>query len=95
MKKERLAFGTWFLSIVGCVVIVITTVASAQGFAMMDGTYTITCRDGSSRTCNGDRCVGEDNNACRCTNNNGSVDLKTCPTVYGGGGPVPAEPPQG
>lgn len=83
MKKEKLAFGTWFLSCVGCFVIVISTMVSAQGFAMMTAEITISCRDGSNRTCGGDRCIGEDNNGCRCSNNDGSSETKTCPLVVG------------
>ena len=81
MKKERSVFGTRFLSIVGCFVIVISTVVAAQGIEM--GSYTINCRDGSQRTCTGDRCTGEDNNGCQCSNNDGSSERKMCPRVVG------------
>jgi hypothetical protein len=58
------------------------------------GSYTITCADGSTRTCSGSSCVGSDDGPtasqrghCQCSNSDGTYSIKNCPyrTDLGGG----------
>ena len=48
------------------------------------GSYTIDCADGSSRTCSGTHCAGNDDGAgtrgyCQCSSADGSLTTKYCP----------------
>ncbi|HEX6182742.1 MAG TPA: hypothetical protein VFZ44_02445 [Pyrinomonadaceae bacterium] len=48
------------------------------------GSYTIDCADGSSRTCSGTHCAGNDDGAgvrgyCQCSSADGSITTKYCP----------------
>jgi hypothetical protein len=49
------------------------------------------CSDGSTLTCSGTSCIGEDGSPghvghCQCGGPNGNFDSKTCPTDSGEGG---------
>lgn len=61
---------------------------------VLAASISITCANGSTLTCTGSSCVGEDAGPghvghCQCGGPNGSFDTKTCPTSegMGGGGP--------
>ena len=63
------------------------------------GSYTISCADGSTKTCSGTHCSGNDDTAtqrgsCTCSSAGGDSDFKQCP-ARGDGGTViaPVEGP--
>ena len=54
------------------------------------GSYTVDCADGSTRTCSGTHCAGNDDGTnqrgyCQCSSGDNSVDTKYCPARDGTG----------
>jgi hypothetical protein len=60
------------------------------------GSYTINCADGSTRTCSGSNCQGNDDTStqrgyCTCGTPGGTPDSKECPARGGGGTEIAIE----
>ena len=64
------------------------------------GSYTINCADGTTRTCSGSGCQGNDDTSnqrgyCTCGTPGGTPDSKSCPERNAGGGGVEIAPEEG
>ncbi len=59
------------------------------------GSYTVNCSDGTTRTCGGTHCAGNDSTAtergyCQCSSADGGSDTKYCPPIKTD---LPEDPP--